>query len=97
MQWLGLGCNANDRPRIGGARIGLAFPYFAVEANAPELTGDHHALRVPQRGGNRLGAVRLFEPAGKALPLGRGITNIANIKASIRGVCLRREGQPRTD
>src|SRR5690242_137573 len=82
---------------MGGAGVGLAFPYFAVEPDAAELTGNHHALSTVQRGRNRIGIVGVFEPACKALPLGCGVANKADVEASVGGVGLRREGQSRTD
>src|SRR5205823_7911070 len=36
--------DADDRPGIGGARIGLALPQLAVEADAAELAGNRQAL-----------------------------------------------------
>ena len=94
MQWLGLRRDANNRPGIGRPRIGLTLPYFAVEPDAAELTGDHHALGTAQRGRNGIGAVGVFEPACEALPFGRGVANKADIKAPVGGVGLRSKRQP---
>src|SRR5690242_751295 len=82
---------------MGGAGVGLAFPYFAVEPDAAELTGNHHALSTVQRGRNRIGVVGVFEPACEALPLGCGVANKADVEASVGGVGLRRKPQSRTD
>src|SRR5438045_7827308 len=69
MQWLRLGRDADDRPAVGGARIGLALPQLAVETDAAELAGDRQPLGAARMHRDRAGGFGFIEPARKALPL----------------------------